>query len=133
MNHRNRIRKRRRGAAVAELAVCLPAIMLITMGALECCTMIYLRQSLHISAYEGIRVAIRKDAPTAAARGQAQQVIDDRSVNGASITFTPADTSLVARGTPIVIEVSAPAEGNNALPLQFFSGSLTATAVMNKE
>ena len=130
---RKRKTDRRRGAAVAELAVCLPAIVLLTMGALECCTMIYLRQTLHVAAYEGIRVAIREDMPTATALSRAQRVIDDRRVEGATISFTPADTVFLARGTPITIQVDAPCEGNNALPLRFFSGDLTAIAVMNKE
>jgi len=124
---------RRKGAAVAELAVCLPAMMLLAMGALECCTMIYLRQSLHIAAYEGIRVAISDDASAAEALQRAQQVIDDRNIADAAIAITPAQSEFEPRGNPITVQVSAPSATNAALPLRFFTGDISATAVMIKE
>lgn len=133
----NRIRKprnrHRRGAAVAELAICIPAILLLVLGALECCSMIFLRQSLHIAAYEGIRVAIRNDTDTSNVVSRSQRILNERSVNGSNITTTPTDTQFVARGNPISVQVTAPCEGNNTLPLQFFSGQLSATATMIKE
>lgn len=123
----------RKGAAVAELAVCLPAIVLLVMGAIECCTMIFLRQSLHVTAYEGIRVAIRKDSDATAVWDRCQRVIAERNINGSQVVITPNDTQFVARGNPISVAVSAPCASNNVLPLQFFGGNLSATATMIKE
>lgn len=126
-------RSGRQGAAVVELAICLPAIVLLVMGALECCTMIFLRQSLHVTAYEGVRLAIRNDTDTATVLSRCEQVLNERSVNDSTVTTTPADTSLAPRGTQISLQVSAPCDGNNVLPLQFFGGDLSATATMIKE
>ena len=135
MTHRPTSKKRtRKGAAVAELAVCLPAIVLLVLGAIECCTMIFLRQSLHITAYEGVRVAISQDADSAAIWNRCQQVITERRINGSGVMVTPNDIGLAARGTPIEVEVTAPCATNNALPLQFFGTRLmSASATMNKE
>ena len=42
----------RRGAAMIEFAVCMPIFFMITMGTIETCHMIYVRQSLKIASYE---------------------------------------------------------------------------------
>lgn len=132
---RNRKPKRptRKGAAVAELAVCLPAIVMLVMGAIECCNMIFLRQSLHVTAYEGIRIAIRDGSDSTAVWDRCQRVIAERDINGSQVVITPSETQLVPRGNQISVAVSAPCASNNVLPLQFFGGNLSATATMVKE
>ena len=62
-NHRKRhYRRRRHGAAATEFAVCLPVLMLLLLGMLEACTMIFLKQSLAVAAYEGGHTALAADA-----------------------------------------------------------------------
>lgn len=95
--------------------------------------MIFLRQSLHVSAYEGIRVAIRNDTDATDVFNRCQQVLTERNIGSPSVVATPADTALVPRGQPIAVQVSAPCQSNSPLPLQFFGGQLTATATMIKE
>lgn len=119
---------------MAELAICLPAIVLLTMGAIECCTMIFLRQSLHVTAYEGVRVAIKDNSNSAQVRDRCQRIIAERGINDSAISVSPRDTEFQARGTPISVQVSAPCASNNVLPLQFFGGQqMSATATMIKE
>ena len=48
----------RGGAAVVELAVVLPVFVVILLGTIETCKMIFIQQSLEIAAYEAVRVAI---------------------------------------------------------------------------
>ena len=124
----------RKGAAVAELAICLPAIVLLVMGAIECCSMIFLRQSLHITAYEGVRVAIKENTDSTQVWNRCQRVLSERGINDSAIVISPAETEFQARGTPISVQVTAPCSSNNALPLQFFgSQQMSATATMVKE
>ena len=52
---------RRRGAATVELAVCLPVIFLLSMGAMEGASLIFLRQAMVQSAYEAVKEAVRTD------------------------------------------------------------------------
>ena len=43
----------RRGAAVAELALCLPLILVLVLGSIEACNLLFLRQALVAAAYDG--------------------------------------------------------------------------------
>jgi len=127
---RKRIRK---GAAVAELAICLPAIVLLVFGAIECTSMIFLRQTLAITAYEGVRIAIKNDTTTADVDTRCNRIFTDRSVAGGTVVTDPAITETAVRGTPVTVTITAPCDANSILPLQFFGGNLQATAIMNKE
>ena len=131
MSHRNR--RSRQGAAVAELAVCLPAIVLLALGAIECTSMIFLRQSLHVAAYEGVRVAIQPDTDSAAVIARCNEVLTERNINDSNIALNPGETGDAARGVPVTVSVTAACGTNSILPLQFFNGNLQATAIMHKE
>ena len=54
----------RSGVAAVEFAVCLPVLVVLILGSIECCSMIFLRQSLAIVAYEGLRVAVKPETST---------------------------------------------------------------------
>lgn len=45
-------KRKRRGAAVVEFAVCLPVIIIIVFGAIEAASLLFLKQALIQSAYE---------------------------------------------------------------------------------
>ena len=127
-------RHRRRAAAVVELAICLPAIMLLVMGAIECCSMIFLRQALHVTAYEGIRVAIKQDMDTNDVLNRCDRILTERRIQNAVVTLNPPASEAVQRGKPIRIDVTAPCGSNSILPLQFFGGSnVRGSAIMIKE
>ena len=61
---RSQHRATRRGVAAVELAVCLPVIILLVFGAIEASSFIFLKQSLNVAAYEGIRESIRISSNT---------------------------------------------------------------------
>jgi hypothetical protein len=121
------------GAAVAELAICLPAVVLLVMGAIECCTMIFLKQSLHVTAYEGVRMGIKNEADSQMVRDRCDRVLQERNIVGGTVNVTPREVGTAIRGTPIEVQVTAPCLPNSALRLQFFGGNLETTAVMIKE
>jgi Flp pilus assembly protein TadG len=108
MRHKNR-----RGAAVVEFAVCLPVIVLLILGSIEATSAIFLRQALTTSAYEGIREATRTGSTTADATSRAQNVLNARSVRGATIQFTPNNVETTPRGDIITIEVAARFSANS--------------------
>ncbi len=129
--HRNN--NHRRGAAVVEFAVCLPVLVTLVLGAIECCSMIFLDQSLKVTAYESIRAAIKSGADVGDGRDRANQVISERKLQHAQVQFTPRNPESAGRGTPITVRVTAPCRANSVIGLTFFSGSLETTAVMIKE
>ncbi|MEX2092871.1 MAG: TadE family protein [Pirellulales bacterium] len=124
----------RRAAAAAELAICLPLIVFLLLASLEACTMIFLDHSLTIASYEGVRVAINYDSTDAAVVARANQIIADRSVEGATVSISPADVSNVNRGERITITVAAPCDDNTIIPPWFYGGkTLTCSTTMVKE
>jgi Flp pilus assembly protein TadG len=131
-----KLRKRqaaRCGTAVVELAICLPVMLVLVLGAIESCSMIFVDQSLNVVAYETIRSAIRANARSGEALTRAQQVIGERRLNQTVVSFDPPNPEAAARGTPVTVTVTAPTAANSVMRMDFFSGSLQAVVVMNKE
>ena len=127
-------RDSRRAVAASELAVCLPILVLMVLAMIECCTMIFLKQSLTVAAYEGIRTAIEPASTTTNVQTACNAVLTDRRVKGATVTINPVNFQGLARGQYITVTVSAPAAKNSVIPGSFFRGrTLTGTATMMKE
>jgi Flp pilus assembly protein TadG len=124
----------RRGAAAAELAICLPLIVSLLLASIEACSMIFLDHSLTIASYEGVRVAINYDGTTSTATARCNQIITQREVAGATVTMSPSNVANVPKGEPITVTVSAPCDSNMIIPPWFFGGrTLTASTTMVKE
>ncbi len=125
---------RRRGTAAVELAVCLPVIILLVFGSIEAASFIFLKQSLNVAAYEGIRETIRNGSTNANGEARATNLLDSRNVNDYQITFPNGEAGSANRGDEIVILVSAPTQTNSPLAGQFVSNrQLTSRVVMVKE
>ncbi|MEN1682193.1 MAG: TadE/TadG family type IV pilus assembly protein [Planctomycetota bacterium] len=124
----------RRGVAATEFAVCLPVLVLLLLGMIETCTMIFLKQSLACAAYEGVHTAVAPNATSADVRRICEGILADRRVQGANIDITPADITRVPEGEYMTITISAPTNSNGVIPLRFFQGrTLTSAATMMKE
>jgi Flp pilus assembly protein TadG len=124
----------RRGVAAAEFAVCLPVIVLLVLGMIECCTMIFLKDSLTVAAYEGARTALVQDAEGNDVRRIAQEMLTQRRVRRGTIVIEPIDFERAAVGEYITVTVAAPADANAVIPGSFFRGrTLTSSVTMMKE
>ena len=129
-----RPRTERRGAAVAELAVCLPLIFLLVLGTVEACTMVSLKQSLTVAAYEGARTALYPGSTSADVTTDATQVLTDREVQSGSVLLTPLLFESAASGDYLKVQVSAQCDANGGLGSYLYGGkSLTATVEVVKE
>ena len=116
------------------MAVTLPVLLTIVFGTIETCSMIYLRQTLHIAAYEATRVSLVPKTTAAQVEYAANQILTNRKVKGATITITPSDFSKGAISTQIKVTISATAGNNLAVPSLFFRGkTLTGSCTMMKE
>lgn len=124
----------RRGIAAVEFAVCLPMILMLLMGTIEACSMIYLKQTLSVSAYEGIRAAILPDATTSSVMDRANAVLTSRGVRDGTVTISPADFQSQPPEAWITIHVTA-AGGSNAVITGWYfdTQTISASATMMKE
>lgn len=121
----------RRAVAATELAVCLPVVVLIVLGTIEACSMIFLKQSLTVASYEGARTAIVPGITIDEIRDTCTQILDDRRVEGATITISPLDISSLSPGDYVDVTVTAPCDLNAVVPNAFYRGrTLSASASM---
>lgn len=127
-------KSRRRGAALVEFAVCLPILMILILGSMEASNTIFLKQSLHASAYEGIRAAVRIKGTSVTANAAAEDVLTARNIKKAKVVFSPASIENVARGERITIDVQAPVGANSPFIGKVVPDrTLTVRLVMIKE
>ncbi len=130
---RGRSRKTR-GVAAAELAVCLPVVVLLVIATIEACSAIFLKQSLTVAAYEGVRTVLEEGNTLGTVQATCNQILTDRNVQGATVTVTPADIAALQPGDFVDVTVSAPCDTNSLVPTSFYRGRrLSATASMMVE
>ncbi|MCA9198033.1 MAG: pilus assembly protein [Planctomycetales bacterium] len=130
---RTQWRQKRKAAALVELAVCLPAIVALTFGTIEATTMMFLKQSLAITAYEGVRVAIKKGTSTTDVENACNQILTSRRIQNSNITIEPASLTGVSPGEEVMVRISAPVQDNSVMQLRFFTGSISAEVCMVRE
>lgn len=133
-NRIDNLKDAHKGIAAVEFAVCLPMILMLLMGTIEACSMIYLKQTLSVSAYEGIRAAILPDATPASVLDRANAVLTARGVSDGVVTISPADFANQPAETWITISVTAAGASNSIITGWYFDAqTISASATMMKE
>jgi membrane-bound ClpP family serine protease len=124
----------RRATAAVEFAVIAPVFVLILLGTIETCSMIFLQQSLEIAAYEATRVAIVQTSTTESVEKAVDKILKPRQVRDYAVSITPRDFQAAASGTFIRVDVVAKCTSNCPLPTMFFRGrESTGSVEMKKE
>ena len=120
--------------AAVEMAVCMPMLVILVFGSIEASSFIFLKQSLSVAAYEATREAARDGATSASAIAQAENILNARNVQGASVAIVVDEVLNIPRGEEVIVEVSAPTEQNSPLLGRFLTNrTLTSRVVMLKE
>lgn len=131
---RQRRAEKLRGVAAAELAVCLPVVVLIVLATIEACSALFLKQSLTVAAYEGVRTALAERTIPGSVQATCNQILQDRKIQNATVTISPNNLASLQPGDFIDITVSAPCNSNSVVPAAFYRGrTLSATASMMVE
>jgi Flp pilus assembly protein TadG len=131
INRQRSDRPRRHGLAASELAVCLPVVVLLVLATIEACTMVFLKQSLTVASYEGVRAALVQGATAQDVESTCNQVLSDRRIDGAIVTVRPSNIPSLAPGDLVDVTVSAPCGPNSVIPVMFYQGkTLSSTASM---
>ena len=122
------------GLAVVELAVCLPILVVILLATIETCTMLQMQQNLAVAAYEGARVGIIPGVEGGTVQMQCQMLLDDRNVNGYTITMAPADPTTMVPGDNFAVTIAADCTANSLVGSVFYNGkTITESVVMKAE
>lgn len=108
------------GAAIIELAVCLPLLVMLTLATTEACAMIYLKQTLTVAAFEGARVGLLPGSSSFNVEAQSQLVLKDHHITGYSISMQPTDPSLLQDGDYFRVTVAAACAPNSLIGGWFY-------------
>jgi Flp pilus assembly protein TadG len=114
---KNKIRNRRRGASMVEMAIVLPLLLIITLGIIEYGWMFYKISQVNMAARAGVRVAVRPDATDQEVAGAVASMMKDCGMK--DYTLSHSDIN-VAVTTPVSVSVS----------VDFSKLSLTGTSLI---
>ena len=122
--------RRRSGVAVVELAFCLPILVVLLIGTIEACVMLQLQQNLAVTAYEGARVGIMPGMDADTVNFQCQLILDDRNINGYTITLDPVDPQSMNLGDEFKVTITADCSANAVVGGMFFNGKAISESVV---
>ncbi len=134
-SHRPRAAKRR-GAATVEFAICLPALIALTIGTIDICSMMFLKESIKLAAYEGARRGVGRGRTNADVIARVTEFLDERNIeyDGNPCTFSSPDFADAATLENVTTTVTVPCDGNLLIPSVLFAGiSLSADVTLRKE
>jgi len=126
----------RRGVATVEFAICLPALLALTLGTIDICSMLFLKESIKLAAYEGARRGVGRGRTNADVAARVREFLDERNIvydgnpcEFGSPGFTDADTL-----ENVSVTVTVPCDGNLLIPSVLFAGiELSADVTLRKE
>lgn len=113
-------RDRRRGTATVECAIVLPVFVLLLLGTMEACSMIFLRQSVELAAYESARAAVLPQTTLVNVQSAGASLLSARKVKNFSISVSPSNFQTAAYGTFIRVSASAPVADNSLFGSIFY-------------
>jgi Flp pilus assembly protein TadG len=103
----------RSGAAIVEVALTLPLLILISLATLDTCKVMFVRQSAKIAAYECARVAIIPGATTQLLESQCRAFLTPRGVSQYAITISEPGLANLRKGQLLTVSISVPAKENS--------------------
>lgn len=124
----------RRAAAAVELAFVLPVYLLLGLATVEATSMIFLKQSLKIAAYEAARVSLIPGSNQDNVFAAAQELLDSRDVQAYAVSVTPGDFPTQPYGTEITVQITAACAPNSLFSSLYYGTKTFETNVtMMKE
>ncbi|TWT54108.1 TadE-like protein [Rubripirellula amarantea] len=122
-------KKNRRGTATVELAIILPVLLTMTLGTIDVCTAIFLRESAVLAAYEGARRGVGRDRTNAQVVARVEEFLNQRNIqyggNVVEISNPGFDTAETLEN--VTVTVNIPVAGNTLIPSEII-GDLTVSA-----
>ena len=135
---RRRSRKlhRRSGVATIEFAFVLPALLALTIGTIDICSMMFLKETAVLAAYEGARQGVGRGRTNADVTNRVTEFLDERGVSYGGNVVSISSPGFGAANTleNVTVTVNVPAGGNLLVPSQMFGDmTMSASVTMRKE
>lgn len=124
---KTKLRNERHGAAIVEMAICFPLLVLLTFGTIESAGAIFLKQTITSAAHEGALLGMRSDATETQVRERVELILTARNVGDCVITVTPsgADFDDLQSGDTFTIDVAKDSQ-NSFINLSAVSASVSS-------
>lgn len=136
---RRRSRKlhKRSGVATVEFALVLPALLALTFGTMDICSMMFLRESAVLAAYEGARRGVGRGRTNTDVIERVTEFLDERGIEydgpGAVTISSPGFDSAETLEN-VTVTVTVPTAGNFIIPSQLLGDrDIVASVTMRKE
>jgi Flp pilus assembly protein TadG len=137
IRHRSRLRHRRRGTAAIEFAFIVPVLIVLTLGTIDLCSMMFLKESVTLAACEGARRGIGRDRTNADVVNRITEFLDERNINydgGSVAAFSSPGFDSAETLENVTVTVQVPCGGNLLIPSNWFDDvTLSASVTMRKE
>lgn len=133
INRRNR--KDRDGIAVTECALCIPLIIMFTLFAIEVSTVLFLKETITIAAYEGSRIGIQRGGTDVNVENRIKNLLKERGVSFGSDVVEISNPSFNTADAleHVTVTVNVPVNGNLFSGWIFDGRELDASVTMRKE
>lgn len=128
-NRLSKSSKPRRGVLTVEMAICIPIVFLILLGAIEFSRMNMLRNSIDNAAYEGARRGVVPGATATDCLNTAVSVLNAVGTKSASVSVAPS--IIDDNTTQVTVTISVPLSSNSWGPARFLGG-VTLRSVSTK-
>lgn len=129
-------KSRRQGVATVEVAICLPVLLVFTLATMDLCSLLFLKETATIAAYEAARQGVGKGRTDAFAIARGEEFLNDRGIvfQGGAITVGSPSFDTAAALENVTVTVALPCDGNLIAPGGLYGGwNVTAQVTMRKE
>ena len=123
--------KKRRGAAVIELSICLPLLLLLALGIIEWGSVMFVRNNALHAAREGCRAYAVRDVGADGAKAITENRLTDMNFDF-TVTTSPENSTDTERWVEVSVDYAEIAMGD---PLKIFSNKddMTVRVTMRRE
>lgn len=132
---RGRRRGGRSGAALVEMAVVFPLLLMMILGMVEMARLGMVAQLLSTAAREGCRVAVIQGKTQADVQARINSVLAGSKINVGTVTPAPSNWATAPAGTAVTVSLSVPYGSVTWLPVpKWLKGTnVKAAATMSSE
>lgn len=128
--------KKRQGSAAIEFVLVVPVLVALTLGTMDVCSAMFLKESAILAAYEGARQGVSRGNSNIDVTNQVREFLDERGIefDGDVVTISQPGFDTAATLEPVTVTVTIPATGNLLMPTAFMNAlDIRANVTLVKE